>query len=202
MIIRPEESELLKDTIKLCLENKISVKLLNQKTIRRLYFGLFLTNPPELRIATKGYENDYSLFWSSFVHESCHVDQFLNKAKVFQEYILDGLDDENFPENYFKGEFSCKIKSKKFFNNILKMELDCEKRAIRKIKKYKLNINPITYTKQANLYMYYHVFMWKNKKELKGIEYKNPIFLGKMPKKLLTANEYWDTYDKLNLNWR
>jgi len=198
--IKPEEFSLLCDTIKICIENRIGVNLLPKKNIKKLYFGSFNTNPLKLNFAISNTSN-YSLYWSAFTHETCHIDQYLEKSKIFLKYMLDDISVDDFPNCYFNGKYKNVKKSKKYFDNILRMELECEQKTLKKIKKYRLNINPSIHIQQANLYMYYHIFMWKYKKELFGLEYENYEILNKMPKKLLTPKEYWDTFDSLNLKW-
>jgi hypothetical protein len=78
---------------------------------------------------------------------------------------------------------------KNVVDKVLEMELDCEKRSIEKIKKYKLPINVKEYTQKANAYMYFYRALAKTRKWTN--KSKSPYSLTniwkQMPSKLLNS---------------
>lgn len=96
------------------------------------------------------------------VHESCHVDQFLEDKKKWREA------DHGYEET-------------------VKWELDCEKRAVEKIKKYKLPIDIKIYSKKANYIIYSYIYSIQTKKEIEldsnyeGLEHCPDILFEELP---------------------
>jgi len=100
----------------------------------------------------------------TLIHESCHFDQWVQKCKAWNDYCND---EDNFDVQRA-------------------IELDCEKRTIKKAKKYNLPVNIRLYTKQASAYVFFYTFMKKYKKWYKiGHEpYNNKKILSIMPSNL------------------
>ena len=76
-------------------------------------------------------------FLAILVHEYCHFLQYLNNSKIYEKshkagYVVD---------NWLKGKnFDTKLVKRSFFL-VRAMERDCEKRAVKVIKKFKLKID-------------------------------------------------------------
>lgn len=125
------------------------------------------------------------------VHESCHLDQFTEKSKLW--------DSDNDPlhviEAWTKGKKVSLSKRDKAFENTLLLELDCEKRSIKKFKKYRLNIDIEEYAQKANSYLFAYMVALHEKRWYTS-PYENPKIWKKMPKQLLTLKEYVDGYWK------
>ena len=183
-------AKLIADVSKKCIENKINFRLEYAEQVD--------TN----NIPCSGYFDEESLVvavkkkktedWLDIlVHESCHLDQCIEKSKYWYPddvglFVVEG---------YLKGK---KYSQKKIYNafiNTISMEMDCEKRTIQKIKKYKLNINIDLYIQKANSYLFGYGAVFKDKFWPKA-PYENPKIYLKMPKKFLTAEEYFDVPDK------
>lgn len=116
------------------------------------------------------------------VHESCHMDQWNKKTKLIEEWDLnkcDSFDDWLEGKEYNIGFI------KKMVKTIQKIELDCEKRAIAKIKRYKLPIDIEEYIQIANfcLFFYNHTITTRkwNSKILNVVDIHKQF-----PKKLFT----------------
>lgn len=125
------------------------------------------------------------------VHESCHLDQFIGKSKLW-----DSNDDPlHVIEAWIKGKRINFTKRDKAFKNALLLELDCEKRSIKKFNKYKLNIDVEEYAQKANSYLFAYMVALHEKRWYTS-PYENPKIWKKMPKKLLTLKQYVDDYWK------
>lgn len=93
---------------------------------------------------------------SILVHESCHMDQWEEGCDIWK--LADKLN-PNIIDEWLEGkEFSDK-KIDDAINSTRDLELDCEKRTIEKIKKFKLPINIDQYIQKANCYIFYHNYV-------------------------------------------
>ena len=125
------------------------------------------------------------------VHESCHLDQFTEKSELW-------VSDNNslhVVEAWIKGKKMSYNKRDLGFKNALLLELDCEKRSVKKIKKYKLNINIEQYTQKANSYLFAYIVALHEKRWYAS-PYENPKIWKRMPKQLLTFEQYVEDYWK------
>jgi hypothetical protein len=112
------------------------------------------------------------------VHESCHMDQYLNDPVIWK--IGDSYD-----ELHAWLDRSCIIRDiDQHINNVQDIELDCEKRAILKIKKYKLPIKQSEYIQRANAYLYFFSYL-KHSRTWPSVDkapYSQEIIWKQMPK--------------------
>jgi hypothetical protein len=125
------------------------------------------------------------------VHESCHLDQFLERSKLWVS------DEESLSivEAWInKKNISEQRRDRGFFNTIA-LELDCEKRTIIKIKKYGLDINKEEYIQKANSYLFSYLYALIYRKWY-PTPYENSRVWRKMPKNFLTIDEYFDKNSK------
>lgn len=114
-------------------------------------YGYFDYKPREIKIAFSSKQN---LWLKTFLHESCHLDQFLEKSQLWNHMIygktdmykilFDWLQHKKIPKN---------ADIEKSVKKIFELEKDCEERAVKKIIKYSLPFNKINYIKQANAYI-------------------------------------------------
>lgn len=119
-----------------------------------------------------------------FVHESCHMDQFLENSPVW----VDGV---NSVDRYFDW-----LGDKDIADHVTHttraglIEFDCEKRPVEKIKKYQLPIDIPTYTKKANAYSQFYLHSLKTRKwyPANNKPYDNEIILN------ACSTEFPDTY--------
>ena len=105
---------------------------------------------------------DVSQWLVILLHESCHMDQWVEKVPEWTENV--GMDNI---EKWLNGDDSVNM------NNIdneirtsIIVEVDCEKRTIEKIKKYGLDsiINIDEYIQKSNAYVLFYLWMRKNRK--------------------------------------
>jgi len=129
-----------------------------------------------------------------FLHESCHMDQWIEQTKIWTDGNV-GVGDwdttalidlwiHNFVEltpkqrtNYVRRSFE--------------IELDCEKRAVEAIKKWNLPIHVEQYIQKANAYVTFYKIVAKYRKWYKiG---KEPYYVRKIWTKMPTEFVDWNT---------
>ena len=105
------------------------------------------------------YASKHPIALAILAHETCHLDQWLENPKKFESYDEIGLIDE-----WLSGK---KVSNKRLDNAIylaMELELDCEKRTARKIKKYNLPIDLPNYIRRANVYVYFYLWLRKTRR--------------------------------------
>jgi hypothetical protein len=172
----------VKDT---CLNNNIIYKVSNTKSIKYptgnfRVAGYFEANNPAMLI----YARKHPLWLSILVHESCHMDQFLENTRLWNSSNNSFIIDE-----WLKGKI-------KYSNDdvmdqidiIQRLELDCEKRSVKKIKKWNLPIDVDTYIQRANCYIWFYTWLKETRKWCKpnNSPYSVKEIYSKAPKKFLS----------------
>ena len=102
-----------------------------------------------------------------FTHETCHVDQWLQNHNLFEAFCktdITGLLPDDGPSRIFDDWLMHKLElSDESLNAlifaIISLELDCEKRAVEKIKIWNLPIDLDWYIQQSNQYLWSHWVM-------------------------------------------
>ena len=113
-----------------------------------------------------------------FIHESCHMDQFLQDEFQWEKWNVGYTMFFDWIEG--KKELNKKTLLRAF-KDIIDCEKDCEKRTVEKIKKYETGIDVARYTQMANLYLYSYAYIMKVRKWKTGI-YKNKELTDLCPK--------------------
>ena len=118
-------------------------------------------------------------FLETLVHEYCHFLQYINNSKIYSKSDKAII----MVDSWFAGKEFPEDKLKKAFFIIRSMERDCEKRALKLIKKFNLEIDSKMYAKRANCYIYSHFLMEKTRKfyAYKKSPYRSPLVLKIMP---------------------
>lgn len=142
-------NKFIKDLKRLCKENEIVFKLKNTKSVNMSdgirCAGYFDEN--EL-VTAKGSKDYFQIL----IHESCHMDQYLEKDPIWKNAKYCDIVDE-----WLAGKEKRNIES--HIDKVKLMELDCEKRTVEKIKKYKLPVNVEEYTQKANCYVQFYNYL-------------------------------------------
>lgn len=145
------------DTCAIAKENNIDLYLGRGRTINYggyRFAGLFDEIEGKLSVAVGGPK--VSEWLGTYVHESCHMDQWIEKSDVW----VDSLEDDYaLQDRFFSGESVPKKNIIAALGNIAVLEADCEIRSIEKIRRYNLPINLNQYTQLANGYLYFHTAM-------------------------------------------
>jgi len=90
-----------------------------------------------------------------FIHEFCHFEQWHTDSSAWVKGYFLGHDPLQLQTLWFDKKIELtKEQRKNIFNCSIKIELDCEKRAVHKIKQYNLPIDTKEYIQKANAYLY------------------------------------------------
>lgn len=129
--------------VKLILKKSSKIKIYN-KTYIGGYFSDISKKEGELACAIKSPE-----YKSLLVHEFSHLEQWSERSHIWgiSKYAYD-------IDSWLAGESIRNIDFK--IDQIKLLELDCEKRAVKNIKKYELKIDIPTYIQKANCYILFH----------------------------------------------
>jgi len=121
------------------------------------------------------------------VHESCHMDQWAEK------HALWGKADAGITmiEKWCAGTKYSNKKVIQAFKDTIELEWDCEKRSIKKIKKFRLNVDISDYCQQVNSYLFSYWATCRDRKWY-GLPYNNPRIVRRMPDEILPLEEYHD----------
>ena len=115
------------------------------------------------------------------VHESCHMDQWIRKVNVWKKSAeLDVTDEWLGGDNFRKKTINESIRRS------IMLELDCEKRSLKKIKKFGLPINIRQYIQRANAYILFYLYLKKTRKWAPA-SYKDRRIYSRMPRRLLRS---------------
>jgi hypothetical protein len=143
------------DTIQKAKDNNVKIRFSTKALVhsdpedKTGSAGYFSSEPPELAVATK--HDDPTDWLSLMVHESCHMDQYLDNRVTWDMgsmayvHFFTWLTGENI---YLPHEIEAAV------DGVIDVELDCERRSVDKIKKYDLPINIEKYKRRANSYLY------------------------------------------------
>lgn len=112
-------------------------------------------------------EKDTEQWMMAFVHEYCHFRQWVERPMLFSS-------DEQVNQFYeFLYEKRTTISRKalqKGTRSAIRTELDCEKRTVKQIEKWKLPIDISNYIKTSNAYIYSYAYALALKLSLRGMK--------------------------------
>lgn len=172
-----------------CLANGFSFKLIAAKYVEA-----------GKGIKCSGYFDEENLIVASLkkdwrdvlVHESCHLDQFVENSKYWRGgedgiMVLDKwlLNKKNYSKTYLE----------KAIKSTILLELDCEKRTVKKMSKYGIKFNQSLYIQKANAYLMSYWASYRDKKWY-PFPYEKKSIYGKMPKVFMKAEDYLTNDDK------
>lgn len=149
-----------------------------------------------------------------FVHESCHMDQFLENTEVWADtMITPTIEAGDVMQLWIDGVVELtEAQKENIIGRARDVELDCERRTVEKIKAYNLPINVDEYTQKANAYiLFYNVIkktrawyvedkepynleaVWRNMPTNFDIDYKKPpVWLMEVFYKEYNVPSYYD----------
>lgn len=172
---------LIGDIASKCLKYGFSFKLIMQKSIDSGGIecsGYF--DEADLIVAVKKKE------WIDvMVHESCHLDQYVEKCK----YWRDGEDGIISVDQWLLNKKRSNRNIEKSIKSIIKLELDCEQRTVKKMLKYNIPFDKELYIQKANSYLFSYWATYRDRLWYK-FPYSKPHIFKKMPKKFLKQEEY------------
>lgn len=171
----------IKHVLYQCGVNDVQVVLANKKSVKSIntkYNGFF--DELTLQVATK---RPLEQWLYTFVHESCHFDQWRENCRIWRHRVR-GCNPMFLVSLWLEGVIE--LKAPVLYQAVqatLLLELDCEKRSIKKIRKNKLPLDIKECTKRANAYVYfYHMFPHTRSWYHIGAEpYNIPEIVAEMP---------------------
>ena len=90
------------------------------------------------------------------VHESSHMDQWIEKSKYWSNNFINGRESVEYIDDWISGKEYSDKDIGDFIKRSIDVELDCEKRTIDKLKKYNIDINIAEETQKANSYILFY----------------------------------------------
>ena len=182
-------NKLIGDTANKCLAQGFSFKLEAKKSVQA-----------GDGIECSGYFDEKDLVVASskkdwkdvLVHESCHLDQFVENSKYWDNGECGIIVMDKWLMK--KANYNKKRLEKAIQDTIL-LELDCEKRTVRKMKKYGIKFNKTRYIQKANAYLLSYWASYRDRKWYPFPYEKKGIF-GKMPKVFMNDKEYLTSDNK------
>ena len=134
------------------------------------------------------------------IHESCHMDQWIEGDPVWTDNDVDGAEPLEFVMLWVdkKVELS-EEQLDRYVGCSRVVELNCERRSVEKIEKYNLPVNVEEYIQKANAYVFFYTMMKEARKWYKiGTEPYNVEEVWKaMPTTFLDDDEYNTVPDNL-----
>ncbi|MDE1767309.1 MAG: hypothetical protein KGI27_13710 [Thaumarchaeota archaeon] len=175
-----------------CERNGVTVNLVNASYIKENGVdcnGFFDEDELELRVACK---RAFQIWIAVLAHESCHMDQYFEECACWLEnynqndagILLDlWLDNsiELTPEQL-----------NKYVRTVQWYELDCEKRAMAKLRKFKVPIDMGICIQQANSYLFFYTMLAVKRKWYRKnrAPYEKKAIWERMPKRFLPLDAY------------
>jgi hypothetical protein len=140
-------------------EKDVHTKLLRKRHVKMDGLncsGYFSDHEPELVVACYKPTQDWLRI---LVHETCHRDQWAENSKWWR-YKVDGYDPLIWLQEWLDQEIELSgQKLTDVLTGSAMIELDCERRAVEKIKDYELPIDICEYRKKANAYVWFYQAM-------------------------------------------
>lgn len=200
------DKETIREIWLTCKRNDVYFDLSDKPMIaypgsKNLVSGYFLGNESGMKaMLCVGAQKPVSEWMTILLHESCHMDQWLEGAEVWKLGFKDGKDVYDVLQDWLDGkrEFT-DFQRQEVIYRCLSIELDCERRTVEKIKRSGMEWYVREYIRKANAYLWsYH--MIKTKRRWYSIPpYEVPEILELMPEKLLEISDYCDMTYQMEL---
>ncbi|MDO8536646.1 MAG: hypothetical protein Q7R94_00145 [bacterium] len=132
---------------------------------------------------------------SVLVHESSHMDQWMEDAYCWKERLIPGTGIEALDEIFRWTAKEIELPPEKVSDYIRRarnVELDCEWRTVQKIREFDLPIDLVSYIQGANSYLFFYTVMKVTRAwYIPGKEpYNIPEVWSLAPKHLMPLNDY------------
>lgn len=183
--------KLVSDTIETCVEYGFSINLAYRNSVESCG-GFVDDSRMKFAVATK------RPYWREvFLHESCHIDQFVEEEPLWHDPLLA-------EKSFVDLDLHTEEDSEDVFYRTMLIEHDCDRRAIEKLKSYKISkkhICPQGYIQAANCYHASYFYFWKYScfYNPKHIPYHKQYLLDLFPDdQLLSPEEKWKEYPLLD----
>jgi hypothetical protein len=134
-------------------------------------------------------------WFPNFIHEYCHYLQVKDNkfvGSIWNETL-------SLLWDWVDGGKAAPPEEKRvlYVNRVRRLELDCEKRVVKEIRKNKLQVNIEEYIQKANSYIFSHNFLAENKPEL----YQSGVY-GREEAYSLMPRRFLSRYDRMPQKYR
>jgi hypothetical protein len=157
--------------------------------------GYFSDSPTPVLACAIGKPEDK--WYEILVHESCHMDQWKEKSDIWLSQFADGINCDKGLDDWLAGKEFHLDEYHYYVRTIQAVEIDCEKRAVEKIKKYNLPINIERYIKSANSYLFFYSVMLETRKWCDIAPYEVSEIMELMPDYFLNEDKYKELSNEL-----
>lgn len=171
-----KNEQFLGNTLAEMISHGVTVQF-NKRIYNSKHAYNFFDDEPKPKLYINYFDEELIDWFSVYVHEYCHFLQWKNEAKKWATFNKHIGNVNLFLDGHNKWVSKASIKK------VQELELDCDKKALRQIKKFKLKVDIDEYIKVSNLYIYCHRFFPKYKKFF--IPFEDEL-LDLMPKKHFT----------------
>jgi len=159
---------------------------------------------PQLAVATG---KDTALWLPILVHESSHLDQYLEGDKTWKDSYVPGTTIETVEILTLWFEQKIELSTDQLDEYVWRsrdVELDCERRTVAKIKAFNLPIDTVSYTQKANSYIFFYTAMRETRSwYIPGKEpYNLPEVWSLCPTVFLDAGAYNTVPDELMVAYK
>lgn len=147
--------------------HSVDIRLISQSRIpygtceNLLVSGYFIDRP--IRELAVGTEKPLPDWLGIFVHESCHMDQWIEQTSVWKEIIVDGREAVDWIDDWCNGKDDLPLPIEQLIARARNIEWDCERRAHAAIVEHNLPIDPHQYAQKANAYVYFYNHLLKTR---------------------------------------
>lgn len=101
----------------------------------------------------------------TFLHESCHMDQCIEQARVWTDLRVNNHDATDIVFMWLDNVVELnKQQLELYTHRTAVVELDCEKRSAKKIIDYNFDYDVSEYTRRANAYVYFYLMLRKSRR--------------------------------------
>ena len=144
--------------------------------------GYFCEEPLELAVATK---KSKKIWLPYLIHEDSHLDQWIEQCPEYTNTQLEkGICASELIPSWVEGkDYSIEI-IERAITSLREMELDCERRTLKKINQFELLIDPLHYIQAAAINIHQYNYILLRRKYLRdgnNLPYEDPILRSKMP---------------------
>ena len=170
--------------VKVVISKKKYISFIDSKCAGYFSPGDGKNEPPTLAVATGRGAKEWL---PVFVHESCHLDQWMENSKIWKKYAeLDILDEWVYGKKFDKNILNKSTK------NSINLEVDCEKRTVKKIIEWNLPIDIDEYIQRSNAYVMFYNYVKKVRKwsDPDKTPFRNKRIFKHMPKTWLDNYHY------------
>jgi len=142
---------------------------------------------PTLACAIGKPEKDW---YEILIHESCHMDQWKEKDPLWLAQYSKGIDCDKGMDEWLSGKDFHPDEYTYCIQTMQSLEIDCEKRAVRKILDLGLGIDTVRYIKRANAYLFFYDIILETRKWSDVAPYDVEEIINAMPGYFLKDEDY------------